>query len=122
MDSKCNSNKSITPKTIIVSEAKSKIEEESENISKDPKENVTETHKDEFNILNKPSLNESKLSVKANDVVEKSISTEPKSNYLSLLKEKTKKLPEVKKESVPLEILELYQTAEYYKNMCQDGW
>ena len=122
MDSKCNSNTSITPKTIIVSEAKSKIEEESENISKDPKENVTETHKDEFNILNKPSLNESKLSVKANDVVEKSISTEPKSNYLSLLKEKTKKLPEVKKESVPLEILELYQTAEYYKNMCQDGW
>lgn len=47
--------------------------------------------------------------------MEKSIATEPKSEYLSSLKKGSKKLVlEKTEETVPLEILELYETAEYY--------
>lgn len=49
------------------------------------------------------------------NLMEKSVGTAPKSEYLTSLRQEPKTvIPEKDSVSIPLEILELYQTAEYY--------
>ncbi|KAK6620587.1 hypothetical protein RUM43_010879 [Polyplax serrata] len=65
----------------------------------------------------KPKENEiGELSAKKiTNLMEKSVGTAPKSEYLTSLRQEPKTvMPEKDSVSIPLEILELYQTAEYY--------